>query len=345
MRARDVILLAAAAVVLAACGEATPTGDPAKALGTDMRGYEAPVGVMMGIDEKPYWVQTALKGFRQIKDSDLPGRLEQREGIAGCAFTRPAAGDLVALVHVDGSPMHAPVYAFSQKDVGSRAENLVNVYKNSGKEVVSSDVAADELKAVDVVVTERSKPVHLVLASAAYNLLFNIHLAEGARVSRVSVISAGTTGIANLDPSVPIEFLTEDAKTACNVAPLRTPADHWHFVQNARDRAYLQEALEENYAHQRRWSEWHRASFGVPSEPGAIGANSAAHVLVGPLPASDEQKVKYRPLKGATVFVSRSDHLLAGSLADYRKYNRDLVRAVALQAAGGDLASLRPAGS
>jgi hypothetical protein len=346
MGVRDVILLGAAAAALAACGERMPSGDPAQALRTDLRGYEAPVGVMMGIDEKPYWVQAAVKGFREVKMGDMPGQLVQRDGVGGCYFTRPAAGARVALVHVDGSPMTAPVFAFFQSDVGHRAENLINVYKSEGEEVVSSDAGKDQLEVVDVIVTERSAPVHLVLATGGSSLLFNIHLAEGARVSRAAVIGAGVTGVANLDPSVPVEFLTGDAKNACAVSPMRTPADHWQFVRNARENpSSLGDILEKNYDYQRRWSAWHRASFGVASEPGAIGANSTAHVLVGPAPASADKRVTYRPLKGATLLVSRSDYLLAGSPTDYKKYNSGLVRAAALQAAGGDLASLRPAGS
>ena len=343
MRVSDAILLGAVAAALAGCGEGAPSGDPADVLRTDMRGYKAPVGVMMGVDEKPHWVRAAVKGFREVKTGDTPGQLVQREGLAGCNFTRPANGDRVALVHVDESPMTAPVFAFFQDDVGQRAENLINVYKTTGDEVVSSDAGKDQLEAVDVVVTERSAPLHLVLAANGSSMVFNIHLAYGARISRVAVIGAGVTGVANLDPSVPVEFLTGEAKRACAVAPMRTPADHWQFVRNARDNpGSLGEALQDNYGFQRRWSEWHRASFGIASEPGAIGANSTAHVLVGPVPASPEQRVKYRPLKGATLLVSRSDYLLAGSHGDYAKLNREHVRAAALQAAGGDLASLRP---
>lgn len=340
MHASRTLLFAAATAALAAC-ERMPSGDPAESLSTELRGYEAPVGVMMGVDEKPYWVQAALKGFREVGKGDIPGRLEQRNGISGCLLTRPAAGDKVALVMVDGSPMPAPIYAFSRKLVGDRAETLINVYKQMGKGESPSDAGADQYEAVDVVVTERPAPVHLVLASAANGILFNIQLADGARVSRVAVVGGDNMAVANLDPATPIEFLTGSAKDVCGVAPLRMPADHWQFVRNAHEAGgSLDKLLADNVGHAQRWSAWHRSSFGIDSEPGAIGAESTAAVLVGPMPASPKGRVTYRPLKGAVVLMSPNDHILAGSPADYKKLNDELVRAAATEAAGGDLANL-----
>jgi hypothetical protein len=344
MRALGVSMLAGLSLSLAACGGDVPSGNPADEVGRELRGYRAPPGVMMGADEKPYWVQSAIKGFRPVKDGDVPGSLVQREGIGGCAFTRPAENEVVATVMVDDSLVDSPVYILSRRLVGDRAENLINVLKANGKTVVASDVTGDSLNVVDVAVTERSKPVYLVLASGG-GLLFNVHLAPGARVSRVAVIGGRTMAVANLDPATPVEFLTGDAGAACGATPMRIPADHWSFVRNAREAGgSLDDVLERNYAMQRQWAQWFRDSFGVDSEPGASGAATTAHVLAGPMPASSKERATYRPLKGATVLISRADYIVAGSRQDYRKLNSELVRTAATEAAGGDLAALRPTG-
>ncbi|MBC8035917.1 MAG: hypothetical protein H7X89_01700 [Rhizobiales bacterium] len=325
---------------LAGCSETVPTGDPAALLDQELRGYEAPVGVMMGLNETPYWVHSAVAEFRPAGDSDLPVKIEDLKSLGSCTFEAPRPEEILAKVQVDGSNMKSPVYAVSRQEMGERTKNYI-VNLKAGHDIVPFNGRDDRMGIVDVVVTEKAKPVYLVIA---YNLptIFNLQLVEGARVSRIALIGFGAAGVANADPAVQIQSLTGKAMQSCNVMPVREPADHWLFVQNAKEDSSLKDALEQNFSMYRDFSAWYRKNFGSSSGDDSVGAMTASHVLVGPVPQTREARAKFKPLEGATLLLSKNDHIFVGEEAAYEKKYKHVIVDAATKMAGGDLSKLMP---
>ena len=334
-----------AVAVLSGCSDsdAVPDGDPAKTFGQKLRGYAARPGVVIGRDLAAYWAQSVLSGFRETGEDDMPARLSLVATLKTCKFRAPRDGEVVANVHVDRGTMPTPIYAFSRDDLADRTKTWIDVYKREGENARSSaDPAGDKLRAVDVVVTETSGPVYLVLQNEWSSVVWNIQAAPGVKIAHVAVLGSGSVGIANLGESVPAEFMNGDVLKQCKIVPARLPADHWLLVQRVKDGSSddLSDKLAESVERHGAYSRWFAANFGMQGENGVIGINEASHVLVGPLPASPDQRVVFKPLEGASVRIAREDYVTASSRADYRARHDELVRTLAEKMVGGDLKSL-----
>lgn len=331
------------AVLLSACSDdGPPDGDPAALLKKEMRGYRAPIGVMVGLNETAYWVESALAGYRRAdaKD-DVPAALEFLTPNGGCNFGAPTKDEVLAKVQIDGSNMKGPIFAASNGDIATATQQYIaNVQQRGDEAFVPVNRGEGQLGVVDVVVTETSKPVYLVI-SYSFATIFNIHLADGARLSRIALIGSATGGVANVDKSVPVRSLTGRAMDSCEVAPLRMPADHWLFVRNVKENSSLQSYLDRNRSQARAFSNWFRSNFGVGNEPDAIGSSEASHVLVGPLPESLDKRVTYRPLADAIVRLTKNDIVYGGSEDEFMAKKSVLIVMAATKFAGGDLNKLK----
>jgi hypothetical protein len=333
MRYFSRLMLLVSALSLSACGETDgvpPLGDdPVKFLQNDTRGYAAPTGVMMGKDETPYWIASGVRGYSLISSSDRPAEIIPIKPNSGCAFHKPDANEVLAKVFVEDSQETAPIYAFAKDDIGERTKHLVKkLQKDPQAKLLSDDHAMDRFYAVDVVVTETSKPVYLVLAYSR-NTLFNFHIAEGVKISRVAIIGYGNAAVANLDPSIPVASLTGETMRGCKATPFRKPQENWVFMQNLKEiGGDHNDTIKKNFDYARQFSSWFQQSFGEPAEPGMIGASKTSHVLVGPLPSSPETRAPFRSLDEALVRMTPVDYLV-GSKEDYKMKNQALVFAQA----------------
>jgi hypothetical protein len=346
MKFHLVALAVLALPLLSACSESesVPEGDAAQAFDRNLRGYEAPPGVVIGKDNAAYWAQALLSGYRETTREDLPGKIVLASTMGQCQFAQPGAGDVVVNIHVGSSMMRTPIFAFSRKDLAKRTKDWIEEFRQLGDDApLPSDADGDNLYAVDVVVTETEKPVYLVLQSES-DVVWNIQAAPNARIAHVAVLANGRVGVANLDQAVPVEFMNQTVLQRCNVIPVREPADYWLFVQNAKDDPSdeLTKTLQKNRDMSEVYSRWFARNFGMGSETGVVGLDQASQVLVGPLPADAEGRVPFRPLAGAQVRIATEDYVMASSEDSYRSKHEDMVVELARQMAGGDLESLRP---
>ena len=323
--------------------DAVPKGDPSETFRSDLRGYKTKVGVLIGQDRSAHWVQSALKGYKRTGQEDVPREVDVVGVRETCSFRKPRAKEIVANVHVGRGLMKTPVHVFSREELEKRSERWVELYKRKGENAPSQvNSGSDVLKAIDVVVTEKSKPVYLVLQNEWSNTLWNVHTAPGVVIAHVAVLGSGAVGVANLKPNVPVEFMNDRALQKCDVTPVREPADHWLFVRRVKNGSSgdLKRELAENTRLHHTYSKWFDENFGMPSETAVIGIEEASHVLVGPLPETPEKRVAFRPLKGARVRIAHEDYVFASGRADYRSAHDQLVREVVTEQAGGDLTSI-----
>lgn len=328
-------------LIPAACSEsdAPPDKAPPEFSGYDRFGQTTGNGVAVAEDNTPVWFRAVVGGARKT-EGEKPARISWLKKAQTCSFLRPAVDDRLVQIHTNNSEQGAEIYTFSKTDVQKRAQTYVEAWQQRGKDPgLMAAASEDSLNVVDVVVTETEKPVYLVL-SGGFNILWNIHKADKARISRVAIIGARNAGIANLDPAVPVSVLAGTASIKCRVAPSRRPRDTWAVVKDAKDGDQTsQKAVESRKAHQMRYDTWFKQTFGRHSETVTIGLDRMSHAVVGPLPKTLETRVAYRGLEGSTVQLMPTDHV-ATDKAEYREKHAEIVTKQAAMLAGGDLAAL-----
>lgn len=334
----------AAAVLLAACADqgAVPDGDPREGARRDLRGVAYREDALADASGRFHWAQAAIADYRAADQKTFPARVEVLD-TSSCLLTKPAEGDLLRHVIVERGAGEVPFYQISDEDIGARAARFVDSYvatKGKARPSVAYD-DADVMRLVNVVVTEKSAPVHLVLTSET-NVIWNILPAAGVRVSAIAVLSGDGVGVVNAPAGVEVEALYGEALKRCEVFPARRPREDWSFVQNTRRQGgdYAAKALAENNARASAYASWFSNRFGVSAESGAIVHRGLGAVLIGPLPEGEGAKAPMRTLEGATLFLSRSDHLVVGARRDYQRELSALTEAAARQASGGDLSGL-----
>ena len=320
---------------------AVPTGDVTKELNNEIRGYDFRRGVIVGANETPHWVQLAVSGFQSADENQTVANIALLPAKQNCTFSPVRPDEHLAKVHVDSSENQISVYTFSKADIGKLAKEFVQEYRQTqGQAEPKVWRSSDALALVDVVVTETSKPVYLVLAHSQ-KTIFNIHLAPGASISRIALISQDVSAVVQLESAPPVEALSGIYAERCRIVPARKPADHWILVQRAKDGDQLnKEAVAQSIGFYSKYSKWFARSFGQPSEPDSIGAMQASHVLVGPLPQTLEARVPYKPLAGQNILVSKADYIFSSSEADYKAQKTKLIVDTAERALGAKLQTL-----
>ncbi len=342
MKKLALLIALAGVMALAGCSsqETIPSGDARKTLKARMRGYVSVPGVMITKNAGADWIQKAVSGYRPLQGDDLPSSVKSAAIKSGCAMPRSDRTMHVANVHVGNSPVHSPVFAWSKKELKKRTTDFIKKYKRRGDKIKPEGNFGDSMGIVDVVVTETSKPVYLVLQHES-STLFNIHAAQSANIVQIVVIGGTDAAIANAPDGVPFVFLTGKRAANCKAAPRRMPRDYWRFVQNVKGTSN-EHILDENIAMHRTYDRWFRRNFSFGSETNLVGIEKAAHVLVGPMPANLEMRVPFRPLAGAAVIAARQDHIFVGTKNDYRKKIGSQIKTLAEKAVGGTLSTIAP---
>jgi hypothetical protein len=337
---RASLTTAALALALTGCGEDLPTGDPAKSIQKGQFGETLPSEVAAGPKDAKYWLRNLVSDYAELDYKDKPAKIEYVDGIYGCKFEPPGPSEKVVLVSAKDVPMKAPVFTFTRADVAKRAEAFVAEWKRQGVDP-GTDIenTGDGMRLAEVVVTDTSAPLYLVLGGPA-KALWNFHVADGVKISRVALIASRDAAVANLPAGVPVSLLAGQQAENCNAIPSRRPTTRWGIAERAKSDATAKDALDKRHVAHSNFDRWFEASFAVDSESVAIGADVASNFLVGPPPASIKQRVPYRPLAGAHMKMSLPDHFVVGFIAEYKAKNDQLVRAQAAHLVGGNLASL-----
>jgi len=174
------------------------------------------------------------------------------------------------------------------------------------------------------------------------------------QLTHVVMIAGGKTGLAGLPENTTYEamkisdfvgphfFGADDVPRDCMIRPWLQPKPSWGAWQKAQDKTNLL------YVNQIKtyttgfaaYDRWYQGAFGVPAAANTVAAQSAAHVLLGPVPP---EKITYTPLAGRDLVFVRSDYLLTGD-AETRAIRTANLHSELMQAAlGGNLDRLWPA--
>lgn len=301
-----------------------------------------PIAAMRG--NRPVFIKDVISGYTTRISDDVPAELTTIRPISGCRLTPPLQGTEVGYVTSEGTELDLPLLTYNDTDLAAAVQQFVNLYRKTGASRVTPP---DELaySVYDVAVTETRAPVYLVLESSVRNRIWNIHLAEGARVERVILLGGVHSGVANLDPVVPVEVLPGPALEACGISPAYPLNPGHRFFEVLKDgpASYKAEA-EATYALMQEriaaYNTWFRDSFGVPVSETRAGFGGTISV-VGPQPGELDPKAVYATIQGSRIRLTQDAYFeIRGQVAQGEDFAAR-VRAIATTFAFGDLANLR----
>lgn len=318
---------------------------PADFLDDDPDGLKAmgPIAAMAG--NRPVFISDVITGYTTRIGSDVPAEVTTIRPISGCRLTPPLDGTRVGHVTAGQTGLDLPILTYNDSDLAAAVQIFVNLYRDSGMARIAppAELAYD---VQDVAVTETRTPVYLVLESSTRNRIWNIHLAPGARVERVILLGGTHSGVANLDPVVPVEVLPGAALAACGVTPAYplNPGHRFFEVLAGGPGSYKAEAETKFAAMQdaiAAYNTWFRDSFGVMADETRAGFPGSPLSVVGPQPGAEEPKAIYSPIKGSRIKMTQDTYVeIRGQLAAGEDF-AGRVRAIATSFAFGDLANLR----
>lgn len=277
----------------------------------------------------------------------VPARVKPFKPNPNCTLRRPGADEVVHNVRLENGTLLSEVHNFSDEEMGDALMGHIEaLYSGSKRHYKYGKMAPGQMASVDVFVTDTSAPVYLVLQGFRANTIWNLHLADGVRLSHVAMIGEhsgmsappkGTSfeAIRISDFITDFEFGSNDEFVPCMVAPWLSPQGYWQSTIDAQNNNDLQA----NYTYSltkgsEAYARWYQDVMGIAPSTNLVMAKHAEHVLVGPVPA---QPVTFRPLSLREVVVTENEQIVLGNEA-----KRQLHDKVLLDATGGRLAALNP---
>ncbi|AWD22907.1 hypothetical protein [Fuscovulum blasticum] len=324
---------------------ATASDTPGDLLADTSDGWAAQ-GPIAAVPGGAVFIDQALAGYSVRVRGQVPARTEALLPLQGCAPTPPGAG--VAVLHAGAaSSDRVPlgVLTYGDADLARGVQAFARAYRRT---VAPPRIGAEGLAfgVQDVAVTETEKPVYLVLEAPAGKVIFNIHLAPGARLDRVVLIGGEQVGVANVAPEVPVEVMRQAELAACGMQPFYPLNPNHLFYQSVEMGVIQGEELAQKQAGFQlaaaNWDAAFRALFGVGAAETLAGGWLRGSVsAVGPVPATAQGRAVWQPVSGGLMRLTLDQYV---DLAVPGGENIDFaarVRAIATAFAGGDLASLK----
>lgn len=318
---------------------------PADFLTDSSDGLEAQGPIAARAGNQPVFIKDVITGYKTRVSSDMPVEITTIRPITGCRLTAPEPDAVVGHVTARSSDLDLALSTYNDGHLAAAVQVFVNVYRK-GAVTQAEKVNGPAYKAYDVAVTETQKPVYLVLENSYGNLIWNIHLAPGARIERVVLLGGEHAGVANLDPVVPVEVLPADGMADCGIEPAYPLNPGHRFFEVLKDGpgSYKKEAEAKFAVMQDRiaaYDIWFRDSFGILASDSRAGFDRGTISVVGPVPGEADPKAVYAPIKGARIRTTQDTYFeVQGQVAKGEDF-AGRVKAIATTFSYGDLTNLR----
>lgn len=325
-----------------------PAADPIvdESLADTHEGLVASGPVAASAGNKPIRIDAAVTGYSTRSESAVPVELTTIRPILGCMPTRPMQGSVVGHVTAGKSGMPIGMSTYNDSHLAAAVQAFVDTYRKLGPEG-QIEILSPAYETYDVVVTDTSAPVFLVLETGIGNRVWNIHSVEGVTIERVVLLGGDQAGVANLDPVVPVEVILAPGLTDCGIVPAYAPtpgqiadADPAEGAQPL-PKADLDAAIVRAEA----YDIWFRDSFGVTASSSRVGFEVGTLSLIGPLPEGEAPKAVWKSVDGARIRTTHDEFLdIEGQVAVGQDFAGRVVE-IAKRFAFGDLGLLMQGGS
>jgi hypothetical protein len=293
----------------------------------------------------PVRIAEVITGYSTRIGSDAPAEVTTIRPITGCRPTAPQEGTVIGHVTAGQSGLTLPLSTYNDTRLAAAVQSMVNRVRSGGALEVEG-MKGPSYEAYDVAVTETRAPVYLVLVNGSGNRIWNIHLAEGARIERVILLGGDQAGVANLDPVVPVEVILAPGLADCGIQPFYALNPGHRFFEaltNGPDSTRAESeaklvAMTERIA---AYDIWFRDTFGVLASDTRAGFDEGTISVVGPVPGEADPKAVYAPIQGAKIRTTQDVYFeVRGQVPEGEDFAAR-VKAIATTFAFGDLGYLR----
>jgi hypothetical protein len=341
--------LAEARSLVAPEAEVARSGDaPVDFLIDGPAGTEADGQIAAMAGNVPVFLRDVVAGYSARVRGEVPAEITTIRPIMGCLVTPPLPGTAVGHVVAGKSDLALGLMSYGDSDLATSVQDFVDAYRQAETPDTVAAEVPDRLayQAYDVVVTEVSAPVYLVLQTGAGNRIWNIHVAPGARVERVVLLGGDQVGVANLDPVVPVEVILQDGLAACGIRPaLPLNAGHALIAAAAAGDAAAVAEIARHEADVRAYGQWFLDAFGVPAADSRAGFDRGTASLVGPVPGLEDPEVTpkatFEGIGGSKIRTTQDAYFEIEGQVPTGEDFASKVKAIATSFAFGDLANLR----
>lgn len=341
---------------IAAVGSSDPTGTTAAQRdqtprdlltdGPDGLVAEGPVAAMAG--NQPVFIRDVITGYSDRVGKEVPAEITTIRPIMGCLLTPPLKGSAVGHVVAGRSDLRLGLLTYDDTELAAAVQAFVDAFRQATDGATVEVAVPDHLayQSYDVVVTDVSAPVYLVLQTGPGNRIWNIHAAPGVRIERVVLLGGNQAGVANLDPVVPVEVLLDEGLSACGIRPA-LPLNEGHALRQAAASgdAGAGAGIAGTEAEAQSYGQWFLDSFGVPAAATRAGFDRGTVSLVGPIPGGEGPdlvpKAVFAGIDGSKIRTTQDVFFeIPGQVPPGEDF-ASRVKAIATAFAFGDLANLR----
>jgi hypothetical protein len=336
------LLLLPFLLALTACNnDGVPSGDAAKDVHPETYSVQVRGERLIDKDLKIHWLQEYLAAYAEPTENKRPAAIKTLEKTANCRPPGPRAGSVLAQVLVDHGTRSSPLYAMSSSEVDQMTKTFMSVIRSSRDPDIMLTKTDGMLTAINVIVTETSRPVHLVLAARSATL-WNIQKADKAVISGVTLISgAEAAAIANIDPKVPVVALTGAAAKTCGALPAVRPVMEYPGLKMQIFKAnHPEKELAKMQTAYQAYNGFFTSAFGQSSTDVSVGAQAIDHAAIGPTPATLEERVPFKGYENTTVYITPAALVTFGTQKEFAAAKRELAIATASRMTGGDYAQI-----
>ena len=301
--------------------------------------YITSPGVISAVDQL-HLITDVVDGYPMAQRPQRPASMIAIPSTTSCDLRPLGDSEVLANVVIGEASVDSDLHVYSDTVMAADTAYWIGQTLLKSNFISDSDIVKDHpMPIADVIITDTSGPIYLLLQHQFGSVLWNIHLAPGVELAHVAMVARGPRAFSA--PSGAYEVQALEPGGACAPGAARKPAKHWEMLtldigssrDNYSDRANADFAA---------YDAWFRRTFGQGSEDNVVGAANVSHVLIGPAPRTPETRVPYRPISGAEVLVTGTDHIIALPKKQRVAKMMGIQRALAAKAAGGNLAMLFP---
>lgn len=214
------------------------------------------------------------------------------ESLATCRPARPDEGTRVAHAYAGHATTEGTLRILSATEFAKRMERYVSGFKRNGQGVVGRP---EKLQMVDLVVTDTTQPLHLVLSGSSTELLWVLHAAEGVDIRGVTLLNGRAQALAGFSDDIKVQSIDQAKFEKCGIAPTFPAIGHLNPMDTALDSSRFDEndtfvttePFELDIAPTKAdkiasYARWFRRALGVNAFETRTGYYEGTTVLIGP---------------------------------------------------------------
>ncbi len=213
------------------------------------------------------------------------------EAVGDCRPVHPQEGTRVAHAYAGLSTKDDALYILSAAQFAARMNRYADGFKRNGDGVVGRP---EKVQLVDLIVTDSSQPLHLVLSGSNTEILWVLHAAEGVDIRGVTLLNGRAQALAGFSDDIVAQSIDEAEFKSCGIDPTypafeglnpmetrfnldEEDEDDWDLPKPIDPRA--EPTKDDKIA---AYDRWFRRAFGIRAFETRTGYYEGTAVLIGP---------------------------------------------------------------